>query len=52
MFAIFQPYGATIDDLGGVYYITSITNGILSVFLERKIPEEAKPKSIAITYNK
>ena len=30
----------------------SITNGILSVFLERKIPEEAKPKSIAITYNK
>lgn len=30
----------------------SITNGILSIFLEREIPEEAKPKSIAITYNK
>jgi molecular chaperone IbpA len=29
-----------------------ITNGILSVYLEREIPEEAKPKSIAITYNK
>jgi molecular chaperone IbpA len=30
----------------------SITNGILRVFLEREVPEEAKPKSIAITYNK
>lgn len=30
----------------------AITNGILSVFLEREVPEEAKPKSIAITYNK
>lgn len=30
----------------------SITNGILSVYLEREVPEEAKPKSIAITYQK
>lgn len=30
----------------------SITDGILRVYLEREIPEEAKPKSIAITYNK
>jgi molecular chaperone IbpA len=30
----------------------SITDGILSVYLEQEIPEEAKPKSIAITYNK
>lgn len=30
----------------------SITNGILSVYLEREIPEDARPKSIAITYNK
>ena len=30
----------------------SVTNGILSISLERKIPEEQKPKSIAITYNK
>jgi molecular chaperone IbpA len=30
----------------------SITNGILSVYLERQVPEEARPKSIAITYNK
>lgn len=30
----------------------AITNGILRVYLERQVPEEAKPKSIAITYNK
>ena len=30
----------------------SIQNGILSVYLERQVPEEAKPKSIAITYQK
>ena len=30
----------------------SITDGILRVYLEREIPEAAKPKSIAITYNK
>ena len=30
----------------------SITNGILSVRLERIVPEEKKPKSIAITYTK
>ena len=30
----------------------SITNGILCVYLERQVPDEAKPKSIAITYNK
>jgi molecular chaperone IbpA len=30
----------------------SITDGILRVHLEREIPEEARPKSIAITYNK
>jgi len=30
----------------------SIQEGILSVYLERYVPEEAKPKSIAITYNK
>lgn len=29
----------------------TIRNGILSVFLEREVPEAAKPKSIAITYN-
>jgi molecular chaperone IbpA len=28
----------------------SIKNGILSVYLEREVPEEAKPKAIAITY--
>lgn len=28
----------------------TIRNGILSVYLEREVPEEAKPKSIAITY--
>lgn len=28
----------------------SVSNGILSVYLEREIPEEARPKSIAITY--
>ena len=27
-------------------------NGILSITLERKVPEELKPKKIAITYNK
>ncbi len=30
----------------------SIRDGILSVYLERKVPEEKKPKSIAIKYNK
>lgn len=30
----------------------SITDGILRVYLEREVPESAKPKSIAITYNK
>ena len=30
----------------------SIQDGILSVYLERQIPEEARPKSIAITYQK
>ena len=30
----------------------SIKDGILSVLLERKIPEEKKPKAIAITYTK
>lgn len=30
----------------------AITDGILRVYLEREIPEEARPKSIAITYNK
>ena len=30
----------------------SITDGILRVYLEREVPEEAKPKSIAITYTK
>lgn len=29
-----------------------IRNGILSIYLERIIPEEKKPKSIAITYKK
>jgi molecular chaperone IbpA len=29
----------------------SIQNGILRVYLEREVPEAAKPKSIAITYN-
>lgn len=28
----------------------TIRNGILSVALEREVPEEARPKSIAITY--
>jgi len=28
----------------------TISNGILAVHLEREVPEEAKPKSIAITY--
>jgi molecular chaperone IbpA len=30
----------------------SMKNGILTVYLERKIPEEKKPKTIAINYNK
>jgi len=30
----------------------SICDGILAVYLERQVPEEAKPKSIAITYTK
>ena len=30
----------------------NIVDGILSVYLEREVPEEAKPKSIAITYQK
>jgi molecular chaperone IbpA len=30
----------------------SSENGILTISLERKIPEEQKPKSIAITYTK
>ena len=30
----------------------SIQDGILSVYLERYVPEEAKPKAIAITYTK
>lgn len=30
----------------------SIQDGILTVYLERQVPEEAKPKSIAITYQK
>lgn len=30
----------------------STENGILTIFLERLIPEEKKPKSIAIKYNK
>jgi len=29
-----------------------VANGILTVYLERKIPEEQKPKKIAISYNK
>jgi molecular chaperone IbpA len=29
-----------------------VSNGILSIKLERKIPEELKPKKIAITFNK
>lgn len=30
----------------------SIKNGILTILLERKVPEEKKPKSIAINFNK
>ena len=30
----------------------NVVNGILTVDLERKLPESAKPKSIAITYKK
>lgn len=30
----------------------SVKNGILSVHLERKLPEEKKPKQIAISYDK
>lgn len=29
-----------------------VANGILTVILERKVPEELQPKKIAITYNK
>lgn len=29
----------------------AITNGILSINLQREVPEASKPKSIAITYN-
>jgi molecular chaperone IbpA len=29
-----------------------VANGILTISLERKIPEEKKPKKIAISYNK
>lgn len=32
--------------------MASVKDGILSVYLERKVPEEKKPKSIAIKYNK
>jgi molecular chaperone IbpA len=27
-------------------------NGILTIELERQVPEEQKPKTVAITYNK
>lgn len=30
----------------------TVKNGILTVLLEREVPEEKKPKSIAINYNK
>jgi molecular chaperone IbpA len=30
----------------------SVTNGILAITLERKVPEELQPKKIAITFNK
>ena len=30
----------------------SAENGILSIELERQVPEEQKPKTVAITYNK
>ncbi len=30
----------------------TVENGILSVQLERQVPEEQKPKTVAITYNK
>lgn len=30
----------------------TIKNGVLSVLLERKVPEDKKPKNIAINYNK
>jgi molecular chaperone IbpA len=29
----------------------SVQDGILSVYLEREVPESARPKTIAITYN-
>ena len=35
-----EVVGATVD------------NGILKIELERKVPEEQKPKTVAITYNK
>lgn len=30
----------------------NVSNGILTIYLERKLPEEKKPKQIAIKYNK
>ena len=30
----------------------AVTNGILAISLERKVPEELQPKKIAITFNK
>jgi molecular chaperone IbpA len=30
----------------------NVTNGILAITLERKVPEELQPKKIAITFNK
>jgi molecular chaperone IbpA len=30
----------------------TVSNGILAITLERQIPEELKPKKIAITFNK
>ena len=30
----------------------SVENGILNIELERQVPEEQKPKTVAITYNK
>lgn len=30
----------------------TVENGILKIELERKVPEEQKPKTVAITYNK
>jgi molecular chaperone IbpA len=30
----------------------SVDNGVLTIYLERRVPEEKKPKQIAINYNK